>query len=142
MTKQEAELVITKELDSGERLLWADVPRQGFLLRGSDAAMIPFSLLWCGFTVYWESLVVKSNGPLVLKLWGASDAVRARRWRRNDHVRAGHGAAAGVHQLRPAERREARAVLRADRRRPVRLPATARRAVGRSALRLTGSATR
>jgi hypothetical protein len=71
MTKQEAELVVTKELDANERLLWAGVPKQGFLLRSSDAGMIPFSLLWCGFTFYWESLVVKTNGPLFFKLWGA-----------------------------------------------------------------------
>jgi hypothetical protein len=71
MTKQEAELAVTKELDANERLLWAGVPKQGFLLRGSDAAMIPFSLLWCGFTFYWEALVLKTNGPLFIKFWGA-----------------------------------------------------------------------
>ncbi len=62
--------MISKELDPGERLLWAGVPRQGFLLRGTDALAIPFSLAWCGFAVFWEYEVLSVRGPLVLKLWG------------------------------------------------------------------------
>ena len=61
---------IKQELDPDERLLWSGKPRKGLAFRGSDAAFIPFSMLWGGFAIFWEVAVLKSNGPLLMKLWG------------------------------------------------------------------------
>src|SRR5688572_9125120 len=69
-------LEIEKELSAGERLVWSGQPRDGIRLRPVDAFLIPFSLLWCGFALFWEVMALtatsKQAGPIgyVFPLFG------------------------------------------------------------------------
>jgi hypothetical protein len=54
----------------GEQILWAGRPAQGLLLTRRDGFMIPFSLVWSGFAVFWEHSVLHTNAPGFFKLWG------------------------------------------------------------------------
>jgi len=57
-------------LSTNEHVLWHGAPRQGLILRGADALIMPFSLMWSGFAVFWEYSVINSNAPLMFRLWG------------------------------------------------------------------------
>jgi hypothetical protein len=67
--------LLSAELGQGERLLWSGKPRGGMRLRAQDAFLIRFSLMWCGFAIFWEVGVSMHSDPLFgpglfLRLWG------------------------------------------------------------------------
>ncbi|MEM9365967.1 MAG: PH domain-containing protein [Planctomycetota bacterium] len=66
----DAESQIKRELSSGEQLLWYGRPQLGIQLRASDALLIPASLLWGGFAIFWEATAVMRGAPVFFVLWG------------------------------------------------------------------------
>lgn len=54
----------------GEAVLWKGKPGKGHIVTGQDAFMIPFSILWCGFAIFWETTAIASGAPFFFWLWG------------------------------------------------------------------------
>jgi hypothetical protein len=44
---------LRQHLDNNETLLWTGQPKKGIVFRTADIFLIPFSLLWCGFAIFW-----------------------------------------------------------------------------------------
>ena len=61
---------------SNERIMWSGQLKQGLLFGARDALLIPFSLMWGGFAVFWNLAVwtlVPETGQHVdwfFRLWG------------------------------------------------------------------------
>ena len=75
---------LRREMSPGEHILWRGRPRPGVRFRASDALLIPFSLMWGGFAVFWEAMAWTKNAPFFFRLWGHP----IRSSRRVHHVRA------------------------------------------------------
>ena len=56
-------------LAPGETILWRGKPEKGHLLGPQDVFMIPFSILWCGFAIFWF-VTALINAPLPFALFG------------------------------------------------------------------------
>ncbi len=57
-------------LRPGEKILWQGRPEKLRATRKADAFMIPFSIFWCGFAVFWEYNVIKIGAPVPFVLFG------------------------------------------------------------------------
>jgi hypothetical protein len=62
--------LIRAELMSGESLLWSGRPKQGIAFRPSDALLIPFSVLWAGFAVFWTYTASRTGAPTQFWMFG------------------------------------------------------------------------
>jgi hypothetical protein len=66
------------ELMSGESLHWAGMPNPKIIFHSDDWVLIPSSLLWAGFAVFWEAGVLGlwedhsrgGGGSTFMALWG------------------------------------------------------------------------
>ena len=67
---------LQREMLSSESVYWAGMPNPGVIFHSDDWAVVPFSLLWGGFAIFWEAGVLgywrnSRGGPSVfMAIWG------------------------------------------------------------------------
>jgi len=54
----------------GERALWEGRPPTGIIFRPIDFFLIPFSLFWAGFVIFWNIAAWTSEAPADFKFFG------------------------------------------------------------------------
>ncbi len=53
------------ELDPGEVIEWTGRPDPRRVVTADDVVLIPFSILWGGFAIAWETFFIIVHGPLL-----------------------------------------------------------------------------
>jgi hypothetical protein len=61
-----------RELRPGEHLLWSGQGDPSVVFQASDAFIIPFSLLWGGFAIFWEVSALRSGIGLFPSIFGGA----------------------------------------------------------------------
>jgi hypothetical protein len=60
-------------LDPGEQALWRGGPDPKVLFVPGDAFIVPFSVLWAGFSFFWEGTLASTrHPPLPMLIFGAA----------------------------------------------------------------------
>ena len=57
-------------LVEGEQILWQGRPEPGNIITRRDIVMVPFGIMWLGFSLFWETAAVKSGAHWFFPLWG------------------------------------------------------------------------
>lgn len=52
---------LREHTEFNETVLWAAQPKQGILFSPLDIFLIPFSLVWCGFSIFWVIMAAKAS---------------------------------------------------------------------------------
>jgi hypothetical protein len=61
---------LQQHLRPGEELLWYGRPDPAVLFGPGDLSMIPFTVLWLAFAIFWESGVIRSGAGPWPEIWG------------------------------------------------------------------------
>jgi len=62
---------LQQHLEPGEKLIWTGRPKTGIVFRTADIFLIPFSLLWCGFAIFWFTTALASGAPFFFLIFGS-----------------------------------------------------------------------
>ena len=68
--RKEKRATFTPYLLHDEELLWSGKPSPWAIFSGQDIVMIPFSLVWGGFAIYWTSSASGMGAPPFFLLFG------------------------------------------------------------------------
>ena len=60
---------VERHLSTGERVEWVGRPDPAKHFTRGDVYLVPFSILWGGFAIFWEAIAIRGGGGF-FALWG------------------------------------------------------------------------
>ncbi|QQS73956.1 MAG: hypothetical protein IPP95_07050 [Flavobacteriales bacterium] len=57
---------LKRHVPEGESIVWTGQPKQGIIFRTADVFLIPFSLLWLGFAIFWMYMAGQTSPMFAL----------------------------------------------------------------------------
>ena len=70
MIDQDLAAEINPHLLPNEKIIWVGKPKKGILFSSKDTVFIPFSIVWGGFAIFWEAMVITMGAPLMFPIFG------------------------------------------------------------------------
>ena len=67
---QDAQYEHWGHLNPDEKLYWTGRPKTVIIFRSADIFMIPFSVIWCGFAIFWFTAALVSEAPFFFSAFG------------------------------------------------------------------------
>jgi hypothetical protein len=61
---------VERHLSSGERIEWVGRPDPAKHFTRGDVFLVPFSIMWGGFAIFWESSAIAGGAGPFFALWG------------------------------------------------------------------------
>jgi uncharacterized membrane protein len=61
---------VERHLSSAEQIEWLGRPDPSKHFTQGDVFLVPFSIMWGGFSIFWESSVISSDAGPLFALWG------------------------------------------------------------------------
>lgn len=61
---------VERHLASGEHIQWVGRPDPAKHFTRGDALLVPFSILWGGFSIFWEASAISGGAGPFFALWG------------------------------------------------------------------------
>jgi len=62
--------VVERHLSSAEQIEWVGRPDPAKHFTRGDVFLIPFSIMWGGFSIFWEASVITGGAGPFFALWG------------------------------------------------------------------------
>ena len=70
--ERDVQYTLNQHLRPGERLLWCSGPELGIVFSKKDRFLVPFSMFWLGFSLFWEYLAIYvMDAPLFMPIFGS-----------------------------------------------------------------------
>ncbi len=61
---------VARDLMPEEEVVWSGAPGKGIKFQSADLVIVPFSLLWALFVIFWEATAIRGRAPAFFALWG------------------------------------------------------------------------
>ena len=68
--RDDVQIELKPHLESEEKLLWTGQPKKGIIFQTADIFLIPFSIVWFAFAIFWTIGTTSAGAPFFFTIFG------------------------------------------------------------------------